>query len=57
MPKKKARPIDWDTLELQAHNLRCEPMSPEDRLRKAQKLAATFRNHGQPLPNSLAVLV
>jgi len=57
MPKKKGRPVDWDRLELQAHDLRYEPMSPEDRLRKARKLAATFRAHGQPLPNSLAVLV
>jgi hypothetical protein len=57
MPKKKARPVDWDALELQAHDLRYEPMSPEDRLRKAQKLAARFREHGQPLPNCLAVLL
>jgi hypothetical protein len=29
-------------------------MSPEDRVRHAEILAATFRKHGEFLPNSLA---
>jgi hypothetical protein len=46
--------IDWDTLELQAFNLKFARLSPEDRIRHAERLAATFRKHGEPLPDSLA---
>jgi hypothetical protein len=46
--------IDWDALELQAFNLKFSRMSPEDRVRHAEILAATFRKHGEFLPNSLA---
>lgn len=55
--KRKTRPINWDNLELQAYNLRYEPIAPEEKLKKAQKLAAIFRKNRQPLPNQLAILV
>lgn len=45
--------IDWDSLELQAFNLKFARMSPDDRVRHAERLAATFRKHGEPLPHSL----
>jgi len=46
-------PVDWDKLELQIFNLKFEPLSPEDRLRKARDLAAAFKTHREPLPPSL----
>lgn len=52
--KGKRKPIDWDAIELEAFNLRFEQMSPQDKLRKARRLAATFRKHNQPLPDELA---
>lgn len=52
--KRKRKPIDWDAMELQAFNLRFEPMSPQDKLKKARKLAITFRRYNQPLPDELA---
>ena len=52
--KRKRKPIDWDAMELQAFNLRFEPMSPKDKLKKARKLAPTFRRHNPPLPNEPA---
>ncbi len=55
--KREAKPINWDNLELQVYNLRYEPISPEEKLKKAQKLAAIFRKNRQPLPNQLAILV
>lgn len=45
--------VDWDALELQAFNVKFARMSAEDRVRHAERLAATFRKHGVPLPNSL----
>jgi len=51
------KPIDWDALELQVFNLRFESMSPEDRMRKAQMLASTFRRHREPLPDQLEILI
>ena len=57
MTKRKAKPIDWDALDLEVRNLRYEQISPEERLRKAGKLAEIYRKAGKPLPNSLAVLV
>ena len=57
MTKRKAKPIDWDALDLEVHNLRYEQISPEERLKKAEKLAEIYRKAGKPLPNSLAVLV
>ena len=52
--KRKRKHIDWDAIELQAFNLRFEPISPKDKLEKARKLAATFWKHNQPLPDELA---
>ena len=52
--KRKRKPIDWDAMELQAFNLRFEPISPQDKVKKARKLAATFWKHNQPLPDELA---
>lgn len=54
MAKPTRKPVDWDAMELQVFNLRFEPISSEDQLEKARKLAITFREHGQPLPNRLA---
>jgi len=48
------RSIDWDALELQAFNLKFARLSPEDKIRHAERLASTFRRHGEPLPGSLA---
>jgi len=50
---RKPKTIDWDAMELQAFNLRFEPISPQDKLRKARKLAITFRRYHRPLPNEL----
>jgi len=52
--KRKRKPIDWDAMELQAFNLRFEPISPQDKLKKARRLATTFRRYHQPLPDELA---
>jgi|GEM_PF-3237610 len=52
--KRKRKPIDWDAMEFQAFNLRFEPISPQDKLKKARKLAITFRMYHQPLPDELA---
>ena len=52
--KRKRKPIDWDAMELQAFNLRFEPISPKDKLKKARKLAIAFRRYNQPLPDELA---
>ena len=57
MAKKKSRPIDWDALDIEVYNLRYERISPEERLKKASKLAAIYRQAGKPLPDRLAVLV
>ena len=57
MTKRKAKPIDWDVLDLEVHNLRYEHISPEERLKKAEKLAEIYRKAGKPLPNRLAILV
>ncbi len=50
---RKRKSLDWDALELQAFNLRFERMSREDKLKKAQRLATTFRRHKEPLPRGL----
>jgi len=52
--KRKRKHIDWDAIELQAFNLRFEPISPKDKLEKARKLAITFRRYHQPLPDEPA---
>jgi len=52
--KRKRKPIDWDAMELQAFNLRFEPMSPQNKLKKARRLAITFRRYHRPLPDELA---
>ena len=51
--RKKRKSLDWDALELQAFNLRFERMSREDKLKKARRLAITFRRHNEPLPGGL----
>jgi hypothetical protein len=55
--KRGQNAVDWDALELQVFNLRFESMSPEDTMRKAQRLASTFRRHNEPLPDRLEILV
>jgi len=55
--KRGSSAVDWDALELQVFNLRFESMSPEDRTRKAQRLASTFRRHNEPLPDQLEILI
>ncbi len=57
MAKRKEKPVDWEALDLEVYNLRYERISPEERLRKARKLADIYRKAGRPLPNRLAVLV
>ena len=52
--KRKRKPIDWDAMELQAFNLRFESMSPQNKLKKARRLAITFRRYHRPLPHELA---
>ena len=51
--KKSQEPVDWDALELQAFNLKFEPLSTEDLLQKARDLAAAFKIHHEPLPGIL----
>ncbi len=51
--KRTGKPIDWDAIELQAFNLRFEPISAKEKLKKARKLATTFRRYNQPLPDEL----
>ena len=54
--RRKRKSIDWDALELQAYNVRFEHMSREDKLKKARRLATTFRRHNEPLPRELKTL-
>lgn len=54
--RKKRKSLDWDALELQAFNLRFERISREDKLKKARRLATTFRRHNEPLPGGLKTL-
>ncbi len=55
--KRGLSSVDWDALELQVFNLRFESISREDRMRKAQRLASTFRRHSEPLPDQLEILI
>ena len=45
--------VDWDALELQAFNLKFEPISTEELVQKARELAATFKKYNEPLPRIL----
>jgi hypothetical protein len=53
--RRKRKSLDWDALELQAYNVRFEHMSREDKLKKARRLATTFRKHNEPLPRGLKI--
>jgi hypothetical protein len=55
--KTNRRPVDWDALEIEAFNLRFERLSIEEKVKKAQDLAAKFRRHNQPLPAELRRLL
>jgi hypothetical protein len=54
--RRKRKSLDWDALELRAFNLRFERLSREDKLKKARRLATTFRRHNEPLPRGLKTL-
>lgn len=47
----------WAAIERQVEELLHQPISPEEKLKKAEKLAAIYRRAGKPLPNQLAILV
>ena len=48
-------PVDWDSLTLQAFNLRFESGSHEAKMEKAKNLALTFIKHDRSLPRELAM--
>jgi hypothetical protein len=54
--RRKRKLIDWDALELEAFNLRFERMSREDKLKRARRIATTFRRHNEPMPKGLKKL-
>jgi len=54
--RRKRKLIDWDALELEAFNLRFERMSREDKLKRARRIATTFRRHNEPVPEGLKTL-
>ena len=45
--------VDWDAMELEAFNLRYEDISQEDMVARAKSLAALFREHRQPPPETV----
>lgn len=49
--------IDWDSLELEAFNLRFERLTPEQKTKRARELAAKFQKYNQPMPRELANLI
>lgn len=57
--KKSMEPqhINWQDVELQVYSLRHLPIPPEEKLQRATKLAAIYRQHNRPLPDELAILV
>jgi hypothetical protein len=54
--KRKRKLIDWDALELEVFNLRFERVSREDKLKRARRIATTFRRHNEPMPKGLKTL-
>ncbi len=57
MAKRKEKPVNWDAMDREVYNLRYERISPDERLKKAGRLAEIYRKAGKPLPDRLAVLV
>jgi len=48
---------NWADIENQVFALRHLRIPPEEKLRRAAKLAAIYRQHNRPLPDELAILV
>jgi len=57
MARTRTREQRWAAIERQVEELPQQPISPEEKLKKAEKLAAIYRKAGKPLPNQLAILV
>ena len=47
----------WAAIERQVEELLHQPISPEEKLKKAERLVAIYRKAAKPLPNQLAILV
>ncbi len=47
----------WAAIERQVEELLHQPISPEEKLKEVERLAAIHRKAGKPLPNQLAILV
>ena len=57
MARTRTREERWAAIERQVEELPHRQISPEERLKEAQRLASIYRKAGRPLPNQLAILV
>jgi len=47
----------WAAIEREVEELPYQPLSPGEKLKKAEMLAAIYQKAGKPLPNQLAIPV
>ena len=57
MARTRTREERWAAIERQVEELPHQPISPGEKLKKAEMLAAIYQKAGKPLPNQLAILV